>query len=222
MATIQVDNAPASRVEVGNTVLEAAAASDTAPVKARLAAFEKAHRAYLAAQAQVTKADEAVRKCQAAVAESDVTQDEAVNALAGALAGDGLNRTNPFKAFGFDAPSKLVNYGYAREAKEARRLTATVRKKAGSSVATLRALQKLEKAADAVVKALEPLTKLEDARRAAISRRDAVGLTWETTFAALKRGARAAADDGATMLFTALFDRPRAPKKPAVSTPPKA
>jgi hypothetical protein len=62
---------------------------------------------------------------------------------------------------------------------------------------TLKTAQDLDKAARAVEQVLLPLDKLEVALREARQTRDAVGQTWETALAVLKRGACAACDDGA-------------------------
>ena len=64
-----------------------------------------------------------------------------------------------------------------------------------------------EKAAQVIEAALFPIDKLEVVIRDARHERDTVGQTWDTALAALRRGARAAADDGAPGLYTALFGR---------------
>ena len=60
----------------------------------------------------------------------------------------------------------------------------------------------------AVEEALAPIAKLEktvaDARRT----RDAIAKVWESALAALRRGARSAADDGAPDLYPTLFRAP--------------
>jgi hypothetical protein len=60
----------------------------------------------------------------------------------------------------------------------------------------------------AVVDALARLETLGVAVRDARSSRDAVAPAWEAALGALRRGARAAAADGATTLYATLFDRP--------------
>ena len=55
---------------------------------------------------------------------------------------------------------------------------------------------------------LARIDTLHGAVREARHTRDAVAQTWATDLAALKRGARAAADDGAPHLYPTLFDRP--------------
>jgi hypothetical protein len=69
------------------------------------------------------------------------------------------------------------------------------------------------KAAGNVLVEMKPVAKLEKACADARSARDALTLSWETAFAALKRAARAAEDDGAKGLFGALFERAPKAKK---------
>src|SRR5262245_30191220 len=103
---------PGARVDRGDAVLHASKNADTSPVKKRFAAFAALHAKYLAAEKRVSKAHEALTKQQQTVAAADVVQDEAVDALAGALAGDGFPRTNPFKSFGVAAPAVVKGMGY--------------------------------------------------------------------------------------------------------------
>jgi hypothetical protein len=220
MGTIQSRGAPGPRVEIGNAVLEAARGLDTQVIKARLAAFEKAHKAYAAAHAQGERAQEALRARQSEVGERDVDQDEAVMNLANALVGEGLPRKNPFKPLGFVAPSRLVDLGYAEEAKKVRRLVAAVLKRKGLSKAGAQAARAAEKAALAVDKALAALGPFEQAHKAALARRDGLAQGWETKFAALKRGARWAADEGAPDLFAALFEREESRPRRNQAAPP--
>ena len=83
-----------------------------------------------------------------------------------------------------------------------------MQRKNNASKATLQAAQALEKAAGAVEQALIPLEKFQAVVRDTRHTRDAVAQSWESTLAALKRGARAAADDGAPQLYATLFGRP--------------
>ncbi|MBI4512056.1 MAG: hypothetical protein HY698_20660 [Deltaproteobacteria bacterium] len=219
MPTIQANRNPASRIQVGNDILESAKTVDTKPIKERLLLFEKAHRALAAAQAGVDKAEGTLRAAQEKVAEADVVQDEALMALAAALVGEGLPRMNPFKPLGFDAPSTIAKLGTAREAKVVKTLVAKVQKRKGTQAPSLRAARAAEKAALAVERASTPLDRLAEAYRAALSRRTAQELPWEARLAALKRGARAAADDGAPGLFAALFERDPSPPRKARRAP---
>lgn len=219
MATLQSGNNPGPRIEAGDHLLDVAAslgADRTKPVAPRLAAFAKQHAAYKKADAAVKSADEALRKAQQTVAEKDVAQDEAVERLAASLAGEGFPRANPFKPLGFDAPTVIKNKGYAAEAKDVQALATKVKSHKPALTAGSKAADVAAKAAGAVVAALAPIAKHTSARTTAISKRDALEQPWETAFAAVKRGARAAEDDGAHGLFDALFgvEKPGASKKP--------
>lgn len=220
MATLQSGNNPGPRIEAGNHVLEAAeslGAARTKPVAARLSAFAAQHGAYAKADALVKNADGALRKAQEKVADADVTQDNTVEGTAKALVGEGFPRANPFKPLGFEAPNVIKALGYAAEAATVQKLAAKVKAHKPALVASSKAADAAVKAATAVVAALSPIAKLTKARTAAMSRRDALEQPWETAFASLKRGARAAEDDGARGLFDALFGtaKPKAAKRKA-------
>jgi hypothetical protein len=224
MSTLQSGNSPGQRVAVGESVIAAAQALNVKPIGKRFAAFVKVQAAYAKADALVKKANEALQKQQAKVGEADVTQDEAVLALAVALPADGLPRVNPFKPLGAPAPAKLCVLGYGDEAKQVLALEKAVLKYKGISKASAAAARTAGKAALAVQGALADLPKLEKARATAIIQRDALAQGWETAFAGLKRAARAAADEGAPGLYEALFERKDPPAKKAKgkkAAPPK-
>src|ERR1700687_1250166 len=79
-----------------------------------------------------------------------------------------------------------------------------------------------DKAARAVEQALAPIDKLQAAVREARHTRDAVAQTWESSLAALKRGARSGGDDGAPQLYATLFSHSArsAAKSSKVTLPP--
>ena len=205
MARSKRKNGSGTRLRVGAGVLSAARAIDTRLVKGRLGRFERAHRAYVAAQRKVDAAESQLRSAQARLAECDAVQDEAVETLARALVADGQPRGNPFEAFGAPAPGTLTRLVFAEEAEAVHALVAAVQRSKGVSKATLQAAQTADKAARVVVQALAPVAKLQDTVRDARRTRDAVAQGWESTLAALKRGARAAADEGAPDLYPTLF-----------------
>ena len=219
-----------SRIDTGTQVLARAKRQDTSTGADRLAAFAAVHAKYAAAEAKVTAAEDALAAAQQKVADADVTQDEAVEALAKALVGDGYKRDNPFKQLGFPAPSVVAKQGYAAEAKTVTALAAKVAKAKGLSKKSLAAADAAKKAANAVTKLIVPRGAAEAAHKQALAARDAFAQPWETAFAALKRGAKAAADEGAPGLFQALFassaparKRPAAKKSPpAPPAPPPA
>ena len=196
------------RLHTGAAIFAAARAVDTRLVKARLAAFENAHRSYTEAQSKVDAAETQLRAAQAKLGQCDVAQDEAVEALARSLVFDGQPRTNPFAAFGAPAPSKLIKLPIADKAAGVHQLVAAVQRNKNASKATLQAAQAAEKAAAAAEQGLIPVEKLQAVVRDTRHTRDAVAQSWESTLAALKRGARAAADDGAPQLYATLFGRP--------------
>jgi hypothetical protein len=196
---------PGLRLEVGASVLSAARAVDTRLVKDRLGRFERVHRSYVNAQRKVDAAESELRTVQARLAESDAVQDEAVETLARALVADGQPRGNPFDAFGVAAPGTLTRLPFAEEAAAVHQLVAAVQRSKGASKATIQAAQAADKVAGIVEEALVPVAKLQDNVRDARRARDAVGQGWESALAALRRGARAAADEGAPDLYPTLF-----------------
>lgn len=211
MNTLQSGHSPGNRIEAGQQLVERAKAVKPTAVKPRFTAFASIHKLYAAAHAKVGKADRALQKQQAKLAEADVLQDEAVARLAAKLPADGLPRTQPFKPFGFTRPSALQQREATAEAKLLQKLAAAVLKHKGASAATKAAANAALKAAAGVLGASAPIAKLTSARTSAMHARDALEQAWETAFAALKRGAKAAEDDGAKGLFAALFDaKPKA------------
>lgn len=222
MPLIQAPKNPGALRETGDALLQAASAIDAKPLKARLAAFAAAHRAFVAAHLAVMKAEERHGEAVAVVAERDLDQDDAVDALASALAGDGFRRQNPFAELEAASPSKVKALGYGAEAVVVRKLAARVKSADKASKRSKALAAALDRAGAAVLAALTPVAKLESERALAIARRDPLALAWRTAFSALKRGAKAAEDDGARGLTAALFDRPAAPKrkKAATATPP--
>jgi hypothetical protein len=217
VGTLQSNNSPSSRVEVGNHLLSAAAAlgARTKPIAVRLTTFRKTHATYAKADGAVKRADEKVRAQQAKVGEADVLQDEGVDTLASTLVGEGLPRLSPFKPFGFGPPGAIKKMGYGAEAEEVLRLADAVHKRKPALVKSKQAATALAAAAKQVQATIVPLDKLLATRSAAISKRDALEQAWETAFASLKRGARAAEDDGAAGLFDALFGSGPVVKKAA-------
>ncbi len=161
---------------------------------------------------------------QSRLSERDAVQDEAVETLARALVADGQPRVNPFATFGAAAPTAIMRLPIMEETKAIHALVAAVQRNKKLTKPTLQAAQALDKAVHAVEQALQPLDALDAAVRAARHTRDAIGQTWDTALAALKRGARAASDDGAPQLYATLFDRPSRPvaKNGKPAPPPTA
>ena len=184
---------------------------DTKLIKSRMSIFEKAHRDYAAAHARVQAVETRLGGAQIRLGELDVTQDAAVDALARALIVDGKPRSNPFTGLVPLAPAALMKLAFAEEVKAIDQLVSRIKLTKGLSSATLSAAQAATKAARAVEQGLADINKCQAAVRAARHARDAVASTFAIALAALKRGARAAADDGASNLYAALFDRPSRP-----------
>ena len=231
MAARMKKTSPGTRLQVGAAVLSAARAVDTRLVKARLGRFERVHQQYVNAQRKVDAAESQLRGAQARLAECDAIQDDAVETLARALVADGQARGNPFDTFKAPAPGTLTRLPFAEEAEAVRELVAAIQRSKGASKATIQAAQAAEKAARVVEQALAPVAKLQDSVRDARRTRDAVGQGWESALAALRRGARAAADEGAPDLYATLFPpvaraatKSKAPEEqvPAVSPTPAA
>lgn len=224
MATLrtQVQN-PGARRTVGQSVLSAAKAVDTKRVKARLAAFAKAHAAYVKAADKVVAAEAVRDSAHAAVAQQDVAQDVAVDALVLALVGAGAPRLSPLSGLSNVAPADLKKLGTQKQARELLRITAAITKRGAASAALKKATKAAHDAATAVIKAGVSVVPREKLYQESLAARDALGQPWETALAYLKRAARVAEDDGATGLFAALFESTAAvpvKKKPAKKKPP--
>jgi hypothetical protein len=218
MATLRPRLNPGSRLEAGNYVIERASSVSIKPIKPRFDAFKKTFAQFQSAEASVSKAVEAADAASTKVAELDSVQDEAVLALAAAMAGDGAPRANPFKPLGFAAPAKVADMRYELEVATVTKLAAAAARAKSASKATKAAAAKLIKAAAAVKAALPAMDKTAAARATAIAKREAIGLDFDRALAKLKRAARVAEDDGAEGLFAALFQVDKArPKKKAKS-----
>jgi hypothetical protein len=208
MGTIKVAATPGSRLEAGASILAAARTTDTRLVKDRLVAFERAQRAYNDAQRKVDAVEVELTAAQRGLSACDAAQDAAVEVLARALVGDGQPRSKPFAAFGPLSPAAILRLPVADQAKALTALVAAVQCNKTVSKSALQIARDVEKAARAVEQALVPIDKLTATLREARRTRDASGANWDTGFGTLKRGARAAADDGAPQLYSILFERP--------------
>lgn len=196
---------PAARLEIGSVVLSAAAGIDTVLITARLTAFATVHQSYSVAQRKVDAFEAKLRNAQVHLAQLDIEQDEAVEDLARLLIADGQPRVAPFSAFGVDSPSIIRKLPYGEEAKALHKLVAAVQLDKSVGRSTLAAARTAESAAQAVESALLALDTCLATLRDAREGRDAIAPMWEEALAALKRGARAAKDDGAPGLYAALF-----------------
>ena len=220
MKTRRLGIGQGERLKTGAAILAAAHVADTELVKPRLNGFAAAQRSYVEAQQQLEAADAQLRKAQVQLVLHDTEQDKAVERLARALVAGGQPRNNPFAAFGTPAPSAVKDMPPVAEAKEIHQLVAAVQRTKLVGRAALQAAQAAEQAAQRVEAALRIVGKCQETVGNTRRTRDDIGQIWDTTLAALKRGARAAADEGAPGLYTALFGRPsRSTKKTATTTP---
>ncbi|HEX7408109.1 MAG TPA: hypothetical protein VF515_10750 [Candidatus Binatia bacterium] len=229
MARIRFPATAGARRRLGSSVLTAARSVNTRPVQARLEAFGRAQRSYAAAQERVDAAEAALRAAQAKVAQRDREQDEAVELLARALVAEGQSRAKPFAGCGGPTPAALMRLPVAEEARQIHALVTALQRNPGCSKATQQAAEVAEKAACAVEKAMAPITALQAAVSQARQARDVLAQMWEKALAGLKRGARAAVDDGEPYLYATLFGQAtaagsrngkRAPVTPAPPAPP--
>lgn len=203
MATLQADN-HVQRIEVGKLVLARAAHTDHQNLKSKRTAFARVHEQLSRAQAKLDQAEATLSSVTEALAEADLTQDDAVEALATTLVGDGQPRANPFRGLGVGSPAEVKRAGYAEEVKIINRLSHSLgRRKLGaaSKKALKEALAAARGVTAALTRAAQQQEKVDEARTA----RDALVLPWVRAFSAYKRAARAAEDDGATGAFKSLF-----------------
>jgi hypothetical protein len=193
------------RAKTGAAILAVAQVAAVRPVSSRLTAFASAHRQYLDAHLQIDTAETQLREAQAQLVLRDAEQDAAVETLARALVAEGQPRRNPFAAFAADAPAQLKEMPCAAEATAIHQLVAAVRRHPSVGQTTLQAAHTTEDAAQRVEAALAAVTMLQRTLRSARRARDERAQAWDTALAVLKRGARAAADDGAPGLYKTLF-----------------
>jgi hypothetical protein len=232
MATSVKYKSPGTRLQLGASVLTAAKAVDTRLVKDRLQLFEHVHRSYASAQKKVDTAEGSLDAAQRRLAELDQLQDEALEKLACTVATDGAPRKTPFESLGAPPPNKIMRLPFAEEAAAIHQLVVLVLRSKTASEATIKAAKAVDKAASIVEEAIVPIAKLENAVRDARHLRDTVAQKWESAYAALRRGTRAAADEGGPELDGLLFPpivRPVTKKKaqeeqpaPAVQQAPPA
>jgi len=208
MPTMKIPGSVSGQLDAAASILAAAETIDTTLIKPRISAFQGAHRDYAAAHAKAQTAEAQLGAAQIALGELDVAQDAAVDALARALIGDGKPRTNPFADFAALPPATLMKLSVADEMKAIDQLVARVKLAKNLSTATLNAAQRASKAARAVEQGLADVGKCQANVRSSRQSRDNAAVQFATALAALKRGARAAADDGGTDLYAALFHRP--------------
>jgi len=204
---------PTMRLNRGESVLSAAKVTDTRLVAARLARFERAHRRYVAAHRKVAAVERKLRDVRAHLSRCDQAQGRSIELVACALVHDGHRRQNPFVLFRVPSPSRFIRLPVAQEARTVHRLVDALRQSKQVGDGTLQAARAAEQAARAVESAISDVANVEDRLRSARTVRDALKHDWHSTYAALARGAQAAADDGAPRLHASLFGAARARKR---------
>lgn len=216
---LQKNQRPTARIKTGTAIRTAAEVVDTKPVNTRLQAFLTAHTAYVEAQRKLEEAEALLRSEQVRLA---AIEPGFVDGLARALIADGQALANPFAAFGAPSPAAIRSLPLFEKPQAFRDLAASVQRRTTPSPGVLAAVQMVEQLANQ----LDPTTGTIGSLRSEVAKarqvRDVLGQSWETTLAALRRGARAAADEGAPGLYSALFAQPRRVKKgkTAVAEPP--
>lgn len=215
MATLQSENSPAHKIEIGNNVLCGVDAIDSTPIMNRVAAFKKAHEQFLTAEIGVRRASRAVENQRVIIAVANVNLNVAIEALAITLSNDGFPRRQPFAPFGAAAPSLLQRMSLAEGAAEVIALEAAILRYAGISTKTSHSARAAGDAARKLLERMKPIEALEKAWTFAIVKREAFAPAWEKAFSSLKLAARAADDDGYEGIFAALFNRPMASRKKA-------
>ncbi|MEO8603227.1 MAG: hypothetical protein ABI629_11685 [bacterium] len=217
-------NLPSRRLKVGAAVLAGAEVVDTKLVSARLRVFTAVQREYVEAQRKVEEADARLDAERRGLAELDAVHDAAVEQLAISLVNEGQPRTNPFAAFDADSPSVIKRLAPEDAARAGRALLTALSRSDTLSQASLEAGRRVEQATQRIEAALAPLQARQDEWRAARHMAEVIGQRFDTAVSALRRAARAAADDGAAALDAALVPPPlpRAAKKvkaPEVAAP---
>ncbi len=214
---------PARRLKQGAAILAASDVADIRLVQKRFSAFAEAQRTYAKAQRAVEAIEAALRANQSKLDACDAQQDAAVEQVVRALIAAGRPRQNPFAAFAVPTASTIQQLPYADEAEAIHKLAGGVQQDPTLGTAVRRAAQLADDAAKQMDKELVLVNKLRARLRSARQTRDAAQTTWKLTLAALKRGARAAADDGAADLYLQLFgSESRIKKKTAPPTPATA
>jgi len=213
---------PAGRLQNGAKILAAGQTVDVSVVQKRFDIFATAQMSYTGEHGTVQAAEGLLHDRQTILDQQNLKQDEAVERVAKRLVADGHPRVNPFAAYGVEAPSTMVKLSYGDKAKASHRLVGRMQADSTLSQATHRAMQAGEAAARQMEVDLMPFDKLQAGVRTAREAREAAGTVWDNALRALKRAVRAAADEGAPGLYSALFGYPvpSRKKKTKGDTPP--
>lgn len=225
METTKTTRGHLARTQLGDAVLAAAGLVDTRTIAARLAGFTAAHHTLLQAQRALDAAlvQESDTSQRLATVGADV--DQALERLVLALQHDGHSRISPFAAYGGESPSSLKVMRIAEKPAAVQTLLIPILRDERLSAATLETAQQVGHTVAVLSEATRQLGASSTTVRQAREARDQLAAAWEEALAALKRGARAAADEGAPTLYDDLFahtTKVKATKVKAENTEPPA
>lgn len=213
METASTTRSPSTRLRMGAAILTGAGTVNVKSAASRLLAFSEVHASYVEAQGRVIEIEAQLRADRLRLKAVDADQHAAIEALASRLVYDGQPRHFPFAAFGVSAPWAIKRMAFAETARTIHRLVAAVQGSKLLSPATLDAARAAERAAQDMEGTLREAATTHATLQTARHSRNVIGQRWETALGALRRSARAAADDGAPGLYAALFGRQRHSRK---------
>ncbi len=217
-AKVQATN---RRLQLGATILEAAAVTDTRVVTNRLDAFVAIHRRFVESHNNVVEAQGKADTIGAQVAVAEAAHDAVFHDLLCALIADHKPRHNPFAHYGVGSPARLLKKGPAEKVAAVAALVSAVLADPDVSPKTRQVAEALRTAAQAIAVHLDALAPAEAEYQRLRSTRDALAEEWDEALGALRRGARIAADEGAPNLHAILFgaaDEARTRKKRETSS----
>ncbi len=221
MATPKSHRSNNRRLKLGATILEAAAVADTRIIANRFENFAATHRRFVEAQSAVDAMQRRVDVANEQIAADEAIHDQAFEQLLIALLTDGKPRTNPIAEYGVNAPARLLTKTTAFKLAAVAALVPAVLADGAVSAKTREKAEALRAAAQVLAPQLDGLTSLEAELQRLRGLRDAVAEEWDQALRALRRGARIAADEGATHLYEILFgaDEATHQRKTSEATP---
>lgn len=223
MATrIKEETSSTWRLRLGESVLTAAHAIDTSPVKARLEEFERAQQEYAGAHQNIEVAEAQLRAAETELIACQAVQDTAITALAGALIGEGQPVPTPFAVYGGPPFKMLKRMGIARKTDAVHQLVAVLQRDENIRDATKKAAEATDEAARALEQAFVPVKTMRKGVREARRTRDARSHAWDTALGCLRCDARTAARGGKPEIYAAFFPprRPAMKSSKAAANPP--
>ncbi len=210
------------RRHVGDAILASASVLDTSVVAKRLEAFTAAHHALGAALSTLDEAEKHVELIRTNLVTVGANIDTTLTQLFAALIVDRGPQRNPFALYDAPSVSAMIQMSATAKATATLALVTAVLNDATVSPQTHTVAKALQAAAEAVAPAAQPLGAAETALRQARLARDGAGRTWDQALLNLKRDVRIATDEGASNLYTLLFDADAPSAKKAKSAPDEA